>query len=106
MVKTKASMKKAKNIHLTEGAIKALSIQAIKAGTNFKNYVEAHLDKLANPNGFEKAERGEKKRRKKILLSDQEIENHALEVWVDSDVWSFIVGAKWARDVIEARQKS
>jgi hypothetical protein len=30
-------MKKPKNIHLTEGAIKALSIMAIENGTNFKN---------------------------------------------------------------------
>jgi predicted DNA binding CopG/RHH family protein len=39
--------KKAKNIHLSEQAIKAISIQAIKEGTNFKNYVEQKLENLA-----------------------------------------------------------
>ena len=57
-------MKKAKNIHLTEGAIKALSIQAIENGTNFKNYVESKLEALAQTSyGF--AEKGEKKKKKK-----------------------------------------
>jgi len=59
-------MKKPKNIHLTEGAIKALSIQAIENGTNFKNYVEAKLEALAQTsNSFEKTEKGEKKKKKK-----------------------------------------
>lgn len=39
--------KKAKNIHLTEKAIELLSIQAIKKGTNFKNYVEGILERTA-----------------------------------------------------------
>ena len=59
-------MKKAKNIHLTEWAIKALSIQAIENGTNFKNYVESKLEALAKTsNSFEKTEKGEKKKKKK-----------------------------------------
>jgi hypothetical protein len=48
-------MKKPKNIHLTEGAIKALSILAIENGTNFKNYVESLLEAWV----------GEKKKKKK-----------------------------------------
>jgi hypothetical protein len=48
-------MKKPKNIHLTEGAIKTLSILAIENGTNFKNYVESLLEAWA----------GEKKNKKK-----------------------------------------
>jgi len=40
-------MRIAKNIHLSEGAVKALSIQAIENGTNFKNFVEAKLEGLA-----------------------------------------------------------
>lgn len=36
-----------KNIDLSDEAVKALSIQAIKNGTNFKNYVEALLEKLS-----------------------------------------------------------
>ena len=40
-------MKKPKQINLTEGAIKALSIDAINKGTNFKNYVEDTLEMLA-----------------------------------------------------------
>ena len=59
-------MKKPKNIHLTEGVIKALSIQAIENGTNFKNYVEAKLEALAQTSiSFEKTEKGEKKKKKK-----------------------------------------
>lgn len=54
MVKRK-EMKKAKNIHLTDATIKALSIQAIENGTNFKNYVESLLEAWA----------GEKKKKKK-----------------------------------------
>lgn len=41
------NMRKQKVIHLSEGAIKALSIQAINAGTNFKNYVEGILERTA-----------------------------------------------------------
>ena len=48
-------MKKAKNIHLSEDAIKSLSIMAIENGTNFKNYVESLLEAWA----------GEKKKKKK-----------------------------------------
>jgi hypothetical protein len=40
-------MKKPKQINLSEGAIKALSIEAINKGTNFKNYVEDNLEQLA-----------------------------------------------------------
>jgi len=40
-------MKIAKNINLSEGAVKALSILAIENGTNFKNFVEAKLEGLA-----------------------------------------------------------
>ncbi len=40
-------MKKPKQINLTEGAIKSLSIEAINKGTNFKNYVEDTLEVLA-----------------------------------------------------------
>jgi hypothetical protein len=36
-----------KNIDLSNEAVKALSIQAIENGTNFKNYVEAQLEELA-----------------------------------------------------------
>lgn len=57
-------MKRAKNIHLSDEAIKSLSIQAIESGTNFKNYVEAKLEALAQTSyGF--AEKGEKKKKKK-----------------------------------------
>ena len=61
-------MKKPKNIHLTEGAIKALSIQSIENGTNFKNYVEGKLEALAQTsNSFEKTEKGEKKKTLKTV---------------------------------------
>lgn len=36
-----------KNIDLSDEAVKALAIQAIENGTNFKNYVEAKLEELA-----------------------------------------------------------
>ena len=36
-----------KNIDLSDEAVKALSIQAIENGTNFKNYVEAKLEELS-----------------------------------------------------------
>ena len=37
-----------KNIDLTDKVKEKLSIQAIKKGTNLKNYIEWFLDKLAN----------------------------------------------------------
>lgn len=40
-------MKKQKVIHLSPQAIEVLSISAIKAGTNFKNYVEGILERTA-----------------------------------------------------------
>lgn len=59
-------MKKPKNIHLSEGAIKALSIMAIEQGTNFKNFVEAHLEALSQTQSLpQAAKRGEKKKKKK-----------------------------------------
>jgi hypothetical protein len=36
-----------KNIDLSDEAVKALAIQAIENGTNFKNYVEAKLEEIA-----------------------------------------------------------
>lgn len=36
-----------KNIDLSNEAVKALSIQAIENGTNFKNYVEAKLEEIS-----------------------------------------------------------
>ena len=36
-----------KNIDLSDEIVKALSIQAIENGTNFKNYVEAKLEELS-----------------------------------------------------------
>lgn len=36
-----------KNVDLSDEAVKALSIEAIENGTNFKNYVEAKLEELA-----------------------------------------------------------
>jgi len=55
--------RKPKNIHLSDSAIKYLSIKAIENGTNFKNYVEAKLEELAKtklpPKGAK--ERGKKK---------------------------------------------
>ena len=38
---------KPKNIHLSEECIKQLSKDAIDAGTDFKNYVQNHLEGLA-----------------------------------------------------------
>ena len=37
-----------KNIDISDDAVKALSIQAIENGTNFKNYVENILEEIAN----------------------------------------------------------
>lgn len=58
-----------KNIDLSDEAVKALSIQAIENGTNFKNYVEAKLEELAKtklpPKGAK--EGGEGRKNKKLL---------------------------------------
>ena len=40
-------MKRPKNIELSEDTIEAITIEAVKKKTNFKNYVENHLDELA-----------------------------------------------------------
>lgn len=58
-------MKKAKNIHLSEQAIKNLSIMAIEEGTNFKNFVERHLEALSQTQRLPKAAevRGAKKKK-------------------------------------------
>lgn len=39
--------KKAKMIHLSEEAIRTISIEAVTNGSNFKNYVEQHLEDYA-----------------------------------------------------------
>jgi len=58
--------RKPKNIHLTDGAIKFLSIKAIENGTNFKNYVEGLLEAMSQTQSLPKAaNRGEKKKKKK-----------------------------------------
>lgn len=51
-----------KNIDLSDEAVKALSIQAIENGTNFKNYVEAKLEELAKPKLPPRAKEGGKKK--------------------------------------------
>lgn len=43
----KADNKKAKIINLSDACIYTLSVRAAEDKTNFKNYVEAHLEKLA-----------------------------------------------------------
>lgn len=48
LTKIKIMTKRAKNIHLSESAIRALSIKAVEQGSNFKNYVETILENLAN----------------------------------------------------------
>jgi hypothetical protein len=53
-----------KNIDLSEAAVKALSIQAIENETNFKNYVEAKLEKLAKNKLPPRATEGRKKNKK------------------------------------------
>lgn len=50
-----------KNIDLSDEAVKALSIQAIENGTNFKNYVEAKLEELA----YTKLPQGQKREGRK-----------------------------------------
>lgn len=56
-----------KNIDLSDEAVKALSIQAIENGTNFKNYVEAKLEELAKNKLPPRAKEGWKKKIKKLL---------------------------------------
>jgi hypothetical protein len=51
-----------KNIDLSDEAVKALSIQAIENGTNFKNYVEAKLEELAKTKLPPRAREGGKKK--------------------------------------------
>jgi hypothetical protein len=51
-----------KNIDLSDEAVKALSIQAIENGTNFKNYVEAKLEELAKTKFTPRAREGGKKK--------------------------------------------
>jgi hypothetical protein len=53
-----------KNIDLSDEAVKALSIQAIENGTNFKNYVEAKLEELAKTKLPPKGKRGREKNKK------------------------------------------
>lgn len=53
-----------KNIDLSNEAVKALSIQAIENGTNFKNYVEAKLEELAKTKLPPRAKDGAKKNKK------------------------------------------
>mgnify|MGYP003503944578 FL=1 len=51
-----------KNIDLSDEAVKALSIQAIENGTNFKNYVEAKLEELAKTKLTPRAKEGSNKK--------------------------------------------
>lgn len=51
-----------KNIDLSDEAVKALSIQAIENGTNFKNYVEAKLEELAKTKLPPRVKEGGKKK--------------------------------------------
>lgn len=53
-----------KNIDLSDEAVKALSIQAIENGTNFKNYVEVKLEELAKTKLPPMAKEGGKKNKK------------------------------------------
>ena len=55
-----------KNIDLSDEAVKALSIQAIENGTNFKNYVEAKLKNLLKPN-CPQGQKMEGRKNKKLL---------------------------------------
>ena len=58
--------KKSKRIELTENTIKYLAKKAIDEGTSFKPFVEAHLEREATYNSFEKtAVRGTKKNKNK-----------------------------------------
>ena len=56
-----------KNIDLSDEAVKALSIQAIENGTNFKNYVEAKLEELAKTKLPQKGQKREGRKNKKLL---------------------------------------
>jgi hypothetical protein len=40
-------MKKRKNIDLSDETVRILTVRAAQCGTNFKNYVEAKLEKFA-----------------------------------------------------------
>lgn len=55
-------VKMRKNIDLSDEAVKALSIQAIENGTNFKNYVEAKLEELAKTKFPPRSKGGGKKK--------------------------------------------
>jgi hypothetical protein len=48
--------------NVSDEAVKALSIQAIENGTNFKNYVEAKLEELAKTKFTPRAREGGKKK--------------------------------------------
>lgn len=52
-----------KNIDLSDEAVKALKIQAIENGTNFKNYVEAKLEELAKTKLPPRAKRKEERKK-------------------------------------------
>lgn len=56
-----------KNIDLSDEAVKALSIEAIENGTNFKNYVEAKLEELAKIKLPQKGRKREGRKNKKLL---------------------------------------
>ena len=43
-----------KNIDISDEAVKALSIQTIENGTNFKNHVENILEEIAKEGGKKK----------------------------------------------------
>ena len=64
-----------KNIDLSDDAVKALSIQAIENGTNFKNYVEAKLEELEK----------NKLCNSKLKLSDNSHPN------TNGSVWGFVM---------------
>lgn len=55
-----------KNIDLSDEVVKALSIQAIENGTNFKNYVEAKLEELAKTK-LPQGQKREGRKNKKLL---------------------------------------
>jgi len=59
-------MKKSKLLHLSDDCIKYFAKKAIDEGTSFKPFVEAHLEREATSNSFEKtAVRGTKKNKNK-----------------------------------------
>lgn len=47
-------MKKAKLIHLSPEAVKALSILAIEHGTKFKGFVENKLEEMAGSSNYKR----------------------------------------------------